>query len=69
MRQTAETSVQDWSPGFDRPLHERIAEAVQSRATPISQLLRLMSALDAEAGANENLRLQLRARIGAPLGA
>lgn len=69
MQQTAETSVQGWSPCIDRPLHERIAEAVQSRATPISQLLRLMSALDAEGGANENLRLQLRARIGAPLGA
>ena len=69
MRQTVETSVQGWSPCIDKPLHERIAEAVQSRATPISQLLRLMSALDAEGGANENLRLQLRARIGAPLGA
>ena len=79
MRQTAETSIQGWTPGMDnsdlhggavdRPLHERIAEAVQSRATPISQLLRLMSALDAEGNANENLRLQLRARIGAPLGA
>ncbi|MCJ2008189.1 hypothetical protein MKK70_13330 [Methylobacterium sp. E-041] len=69
MRQTAETSVQTWNPCSDRPLHERIAEAVQSRATPISQLLRLMSALDAEGNANENLRLQLRARIGAPLSA
>ena len=74
MRQTAETSVQTWNASIDRPLHERIAEAVQSRATPISQLLRLMSALDAEGNANENLanqnlRLQLRARIGAPLGA
>ena len=84
MHQTAETSVQTWIPCIDRPLHERIAEAVQSRATPISQLLRLMSALDAEGNAheglangnladenlaNENLRIQLRARIGAPLSA
>ena len=74
MRQTAETTGQTWTTCLDRPLHERIAEAVQSRATPISQLLRLMSALDAEGNANENranesLRLQLRARIGAPLGA
>lgn len=69
MHQTAETRVQGWSPCTEKPLPERIAEAVQSRATPISQLLRLMSALDADGSANENLRLQLRARIGAPLGA
>ena len=54
-------------------LSERIAQAVDSRTTPISQLLRLMSALDADpsVGANENLRRdlrqRLRARIGAPL--
>ncbi|GJE41896.1 hypothetical protein [Methylobacterium soli] len=53
-----------------KSLQQQISEAVQNRATPISQLLRLMSALDADAGsANENLRHQLRARIGAPLSA
>lgn len=57
------------------PLQERIAEAVASRTTPLSQLLRLVFALEAEpvSGANENLkshlRQSLRARIGAPLGA
>lgn len=51
-----------------KTLPEQIAEAVESRSTPLSQLLRLMSALDAEGG-NESLRLQLRARIGAPLDA
>ena len=69
MRQTVETGVQGRSPCIDKPLHERITEAVQSRATPISHLLRLMAALDAEGSANETLRLQLRARIGAPLDA
>ncbi len=48
-------------------LAQRVSEAVQSHATPISQLLRLMWQVDAEPGANENLRAQLRARIGAPL--
>ena len=52
-----------------KSLQQQISEAVQNRATPICQLLRLMSALDADATANENLRYQLRARIGAPLGA
>ncbi|WP_336487545.1 hypothetical protein [Methylobacterium nigriterrae] len=52
-----------------KSLQQQISEAVQNRATPISQLLRLMSALDADTTANENLRLQLRARIGAPLTA
>jgi hypothetical protein len=51
-----------------KTLPEQIAEAIGSRSTPLSQLLRLMSALDAEGG-NESLRLQLRARIGAPLDA
>ncbi|WP_375464604.1 hypothetical protein [uncultured Methylobacterium sp.] len=69
MRQTAKTEAEGQGSGSDASLHARIAEAVRNRATPISQLLRLMSALDAEGGANENLRLQLRARIGAPLDA
>jgi hypothetical protein len=51
----------------EKPLAQRVSEAVQSHATPISQLLRLMWQVDAEPGANENLRAQLRARIGAPL--
>ncbi|MGV7034298.1 hypothetical protein [Methylobacterium symbioticum] len=53
----------------EKPLHQLVAEAVQSHATPISQLLRLMGRVNAEGGANEGLRAQLRARIGAPLQA
>lgn len=49
-----------------KTLPEQIAEAVDNRSTPLSQLLRLMSALNAEGG-DEALRLRLRARIGAPL--
>ncbi|MET3409794.1 hypothetical protein [Methylobacterium sp. 1030] len=51
-----------------KSLPEQIADAVESRSTPLSQLLRLMAALDAEGG-HEALRLRLRARIGAPLDA
>lgn len=51
-----------------KPLPERIAEAIACRSTPLSHLLRLMSALNAEGG-NEALRHELRARIGAPLDA
>lgn len=51
-----------------KTLPEQIAEAVDSRSTPLSQLLRLMAALDAEGG-NEALRHRLRTRIGAPLDA
>ncbi|MCJ2070695.1 hypothetical protein MKK75_18175 [Methylobacterium sp. J-030] len=49
-------------------LPEQIAEAIACRSTPLSHLLRLMTALQAEGG-NESLRLKLRARIGAPLDA
>ena len=49
-----------------KPLPEQIAEAIECRSTPLSHLLRLMAALNAEGG-NEALRHQLRARIGAPL--
>jgi hypothetical protein len=49
-------------------LSERIAAAVGSRTTPISQLLRLMRDLDAQGG-DEGLRRLLRMRIGAPLDA
>lgn len=49
-------------------LQQQVADALQNRALPISKLLRLMWALDAEpAAGNENLRAQLRQRIGAPL--
>ena len=51
-------------------LHEQVSHAVQDTHLPISQLLKLMWALDADQSAvNHNLRDQLRARIGAPLGA
>ncbi|MCJ2013803.1 hypothetical protein [Methylobacterium sp. J-076] len=49
-------------------LAEQIAEAVRSRATPLSQLLRLMSAVDAQGG-DDRLKQILRSRIGAPLDA
>ena len=52
-----------------KSLPEQIADAVQNRTTPLSMLLRLMAALDAQGGDDEALRLQLRARIGAPLDA
>ncbi len=48
------------------PLHEQVEAAVQDGTTPISRLLRLMFAVDADATANENLRVRLRARIGEP---
>lgn len=69
MRQTAQSSLTtDLHCEHTPPLQAQIDAAVQDRNTPISRLLRLMSALDAETtSANENLRLQLRARIGAPL--
>ncbi|GJE12508.1 MULTISPECIES: hypothetical protein [Methylobacterium] len=51
-----------------KSLPEQIADAIGSRSTPLSQLLRLMAALEAEGG-DDRLRLQLRARIGAPLDA
>ena len=49
-----------------KSLPEQIADAIESRSTPLSQLLRLMAALQAEGG-DERLRYRLRARIGAPL--
>ncbi len=53
-----------------KSLQQQVAEAVADRALPISRLLRLMWALEADrSAANQNLRAQLRARIGAPLGA
>ncbi len=51
-----------------KPLKEQIADAVQNTAVPISQLLRLMRALDSEPESSAaTLRHQLRARIGAPM--
>lgn len=49
-------------------LSDQIAEAVSSRQTPLSQLLRLMAALDAQGG-DDRLRRLLRTRIGEPLQA
>lgn len=67
MRQIRRTDREPQAASGEGALARQIAEAVQSRATPLSQLLRLMSALDAQGG-DEALRGQLRARIGAPLG-
>ena len=53
-----------------KSLHQQVAEAIEDRAQPISRLLRLMWALDADRNpANQNLRARLRARIGEPLSA
>lgn len=50
------------------PLQQQVADAMGNHALPISKLLRLMWAIEAETSpAKENLRAQLRARIGAPL--
>lgn len=67
MPQPAQTNPTSQMPCDQAPLHSLIDAAVQDRTTPISRLLRLMSALDADTTANENLRHVLRARIGAPL--
>ena len=62
----AESSVKYDVPCERLLLQEQVDAAVQDGTTPISRLLRLMSAVDSDATANENLRLRLRARIGAP---
>jgi hypothetical protein len=67
MPQPAQTNLKSECIGEQPPLQVQIQSAVQDRTTPISRLLRLMAALDADASANENLRHVLRARIGAPL--
>lgn len=51
-----------------KSLADQIAEAVRSRTTPLSQLLRLMAAVDKEGG-DRRLKQILRTRIGAPLDA
>ena len=62
------TMVEPTCPVPTKPLRDQVADAVRNDAVPISRLLRLMWALDAEPNpGNENLRAQLRARIGAPL--
>lgn len=51
-------------------LHQQVSDALQNDTLPISKLLRLMWALDADQSAiNDTLRARLRARIGAPLDA
>lgn len=66
MLQAAEASLAQDTHGPRPALQDEIDAALQDGTTPISRLLRLISALDPTVGANENLRLQLRARIGAP---
>ncbi len=69
MRQTAKSSLTtELHCERTPPLQAQIDAAVRDQTTPISRLLKLMAALDAEANiAKEKLRGQLRARIGAPL--
>ncbi|MCJ2035318.1 hypothetical protein [Methylobacterium sp. J-068] len=67
MPQPAQTNLKTEISAEQPPLQVQIRSAVEDRTTPISRLLRLMSALDADATANQNLRHMLRARIGAPL--
>lgn len=51
-----------------KSLQQQVADAMRNDTLPISKLLRLMWALEAESSsATEPLRSQLRARIGAPL--
>ena len=66
MHQVYRTGHEQRQTASDKPLPQQIAEAVQSHATPLSHLLRLMSALD-DHGGDDILRIQLRTRIGAPL--
>lgn len=69
MPTTAETHALS-SHILGKTLQQQVAEAIEDRALPISRLLRLMWALDADRSpANQNLRARLRARIGEPLGA
>ncbi len=66
------TTVEPSTTTPETDLHRRILDAIQDKAAPLSQLLRLMWALDADqdaANENEALRVQLRARIGAPFPA
>lgn len=67
MLQSAQTTSKPHPVIEPTSLRTLIDAAVQDRTTPISRLLRLMAALDADTNDNENLRHVLRARIGAPL--
>ncbi|GJE37935.1 hypothetical protein [Methylobacterium persicinum] len=68
MLQTREIASEPCFSQRSRSLAEQVAEAVRNRTTPLSQLLKLMSALDAEGG-DDGLKRLLRTRIGAPLDA
>lgn len=68
MLQTREIASKPCFSQRSRSLAEQVAEAVRNRTTPLSQLLKLMSALDAEGG-DDGLKRLLRTRIGAPLDA
>ncbi len=64
MQTTAEPS----SMPATNPLQQQVVDAMGDQALPISKLLRLMWAIEAEKGPTRDmLRAQLRARIGAPL--
>lgn len=64
MQMTAEPS----SMLATQALQQQVADAMGNHALPISKLLRLMWAIEAESSpTKESLRAQLRARIGAPL--
>lgn len=68
MLQTRDRASEPCFSSRSHNLAEQIAEAVRSRTTPLSQLLRLMSAVDAQGG-DASLKQLLRNRIGAPLEA
>ncbi len=69
MPTTAETLAPS-STILGKSLQQQVARRLRIGALPISRLLRLMWALDAERSpANQNLRARLRARIGEPLDA
>jgi hypothetical protein len=51
-----------------KALEQQVADAMSNQTLPISKLLRLMWAVEAQPSpANEDLRTRLRRRIGAPL--
>jgi len=63
-----QTTAEPVSMLANNPLHQQVADAMGDQALPISKLLRLMWAIEAEKSpSRETLRAQLRARIGAPL--
>ncbi|GLS45030.1 hypothetical protein [Methylobacterium brachythecii] len=63
-----QTTAEPTSIKANGALQQQVADALRNQALPISKLLRLMWAIEAEASpVSESLRVQLRARIGAPL--